>query len=139
MKNRIKEFRLERGLSLAKLEEETGISAQQLNRLEKGERRLNQSNMVVIAAALKIAPEELIMSAAQSNKKQIYAADEDLMMRAADAVQQAIKNGKKKITLQDASKCTVRLYNHVMEYRKKGEIIEPSEAMATLILKSSII
>jgi len=60
MKNRIKEFRALQKMSLAEMEILTGISAQQLNRLEKGSRRLNQDNMNLIAKALKKRPEELI-------------------------------------------------------------------------------
>jgi transcriptional regulator with XRE-family HTH domain len=52
MKNRIKEIRDKRGLSLARLEEMTGISAQQINRLEKNKRRLNEDNVAKLAAAL---------------------------------------------------------------------------------------
>jgi transcriptional regulator with XRE-family HTH domain len=52
MLNRIKELRDERGMSLARLEEITGISAQQINRLEKGTRRLNEDNVAKLAAAL---------------------------------------------------------------------------------------
>ncbi|MEZ5691162.1 MAG: helix-turn-helix domain-containing protein [Rickettsiales bacterium] len=60
MANKIKELRLQNNLSLAALEAITGISAQQLNRLEKNERRLNQDNLSIIANALKCSPSELI-------------------------------------------------------------------------------
>lgn len=58
--NKIKEYRTSRHLSLVKLEEMTGISAQQLNRLEKGERRWNEGNIRKIADAFKCNSAELI-------------------------------------------------------------------------------
>lgn len=57
--NRIYELRKAEDWSLAKLEDITGISAQQLNRLEKGERRLNEDNIRVLANAFQIRPEEI--------------------------------------------------------------------------------
>jgi transcriptional regulator with XRE-family HTH domain len=66
MKNRILELRTKKNISLAKLEGLTGISAQQLNRLEKGERSVNDRNMVSIAKALGCKPEELISDKSQS-------------------------------------------------------------------------
>lgn len=66
MKNRILEFRNEKEMSLAKLEDITGISAQQLNRLEKGERTVNERNLIKIAKALGRKPEELISNNAHS-------------------------------------------------------------------------
>lgn len=60
--NRIKERRKELNLSLADLEEATGISIRQINRLEKGERRLNVDNMAVLAKALKLQhPQDLLI------------------------------------------------------------------------------
>jgi transcriptional regulator with XRE-family HTH domain len=59
MQNRIKELRRGKGLSLNTLEEMTGISAQQINRLEKGERRLNEDNISKIADALGYHPQDL--------------------------------------------------------------------------------
>ncbi len=58
--NRIKELRTQRQLSLADLEELTGISSQQLNRLEKGERRLHDDNLRTLAKALGVDPVEII-------------------------------------------------------------------------------
>lgn len=60
MTNNLKKMRESRKLTLAQLEEMTGISAQQLNRLEKGERRLNEDNMAVIARAFSCKPVDLI-------------------------------------------------------------------------------
>lgn len=54
------EFRKARRISLEALADKTGISKQQINRLEKNKRRLNEDNMVVIAKALSVTPAALI-------------------------------------------------------------------------------
>lgn len=60
MDNRILELRKERGLTLAQLAEKTGSTAQQIGRLEKGERRLTTDWMAKIARALDVLPEDLM-------------------------------------------------------------------------------
>lgn len=60
MQNKIRELRKARDITLATLSERTDISEQQLNRLEKGERRLNQDNMRKIAEALHCRPSDLL-------------------------------------------------------------------------------
>lgn len=60
MDNRIKELRKAQNLTLEALADLTGISAQQINRLEKKQRRLNQDNLQVLAKALNVAPEDII-------------------------------------------------------------------------------
>ncbi len=61
-KNNIHSLRKAKGVSLARLEELTGISAQQINRLEKGERRLNEDNLKSLAAALQCETADLLFS-----------------------------------------------------------------------------
>lgn len=56
----IRQYREARKLSLARLSELTDISAQQLNRLEKGERRLNEDNIRRIAEAFGCDPKDLL-------------------------------------------------------------------------------
>lgn len=63
MANNLKEIRKRKKLSVWKLEEMTGISAQQINRLEKGERRLNTDNLKLLSMALECNPEDIISSA----------------------------------------------------------------------------
>src|ERR1039458_150096 len=60
MQNRIKEFRKKAKLSLAELATITGTSAQQLNRLEQGKRRLNTDNIMAIARALNVSSTDLL-------------------------------------------------------------------------------
>lgn len=66
--NQIKSLRLKSNLSLAELEERTGISSQQLNRLEKGERRLNEDNMRALAKAFNVETAEIMKSDKKSPK-----------------------------------------------------------------------
>lgn len=58
--NRIRELRESRGLSGAALAELSGISPQQINRLEHGKRRIHQDTLEVLARALQCRPEEII-------------------------------------------------------------------------------
>ena len=60
MDNRILELRKQKGLTLAQLAEKTNSTAQQIGRLEKGERRLTTDWMEKIALALDILPEDLM-------------------------------------------------------------------------------
>jgi phage repressor protein C with HTH and peptisase S24 domain len=60
MKNRIREFRERAGLSMQALADRAGTSAPQINKLEKGERRLTVDWMVRLGRALAIDPKELL-------------------------------------------------------------------------------
>jgi len=60
MENRILELRKSKGLTLAQLADKTGSTAQQIGRLEKGERRLTTDWMEKIAKALEVLPEDLM-------------------------------------------------------------------------------
>ncbi len=60
MKNRIQQLRKEQGLTLADLAAKTQSTAQQIGRLEKGERRLTIDWMEKIATALGVLPEDLM-------------------------------------------------------------------------------
>jgi transcriptional regulator with XRE-family HTH domain len=59
MKNRIKKFRTNKNLTMQALAEKTGTTASQINKLEKGERRLTADWMYRLAEALDIAPSDL--------------------------------------------------------------------------------
>ncbi|APG30461.1 Transcriptional repressor [Granulibacter bethesdensis] len=60
MGNRIRELRSARGLSQAKLAEKAGTSAQQIQRLEAGDRRLTTGWMERIAAPLGVTAADLL-------------------------------------------------------------------------------
>ncbi len=60
MKNNIKNLRKKHGLTMAKLAEEIGTSQQQVDRLEKGKRKLSAEWIDVLCKALKCKPGELV-------------------------------------------------------------------------------
>ena len=60
MSNKIKEVRLEKGLTLQALAERVGTSAPQIDRLEKGLRRLTIDWLNRIAKSLDVTPGSLL-------------------------------------------------------------------------------
>lgn len=60
MKNRIKELRRSQGLTLQRLADLIGSTPQQINRLERGDRRLTTEWMERVASGLDVHPTELI-------------------------------------------------------------------------------
>lgn len=60
MRNRIREFRQRANLTMQALAERAGTSAAQINKLEKGERRLTVDWMVRLGRALEIDPKDLL-------------------------------------------------------------------------------
>lgn len=60
MANRLREFRLARGLTLEQVAEAADTSHQQVLRLEKGERRLTVDWMVRLARPLGVEPKDLL-------------------------------------------------------------------------------
>lgn len=64
--------------------------------------------------------------------------DDDLMRRCAEVIMHVASEQKKLLPLPNAMAYTVMLYKHILEYRRKGSIVEPNEAIAALILKEKI-
>ena len=62
MKNRIFELRKQHGLTLAQLAARTGTTAQQIGRLEKGERKLTTDWIGKLAGVFDVLPEDLMDS-----------------------------------------------------------------------------
>lgn len=60
MANRIREWRNRRRMSLAELGEIVGLSRSEISKLESGSRRVRADHLVVLAKALKVAPEDLM-------------------------------------------------------------------------------
>ncbi|PKU22826.1 helix-turn-helix domain-containing protein [Telmatospirillum siberiense] len=58
--NRIREWRNRRRMSLAELGEIVGLSRSEISKLESGSRRVRADHLVVLARALKVAPEDLM-------------------------------------------------------------------------------
>lgn len=60
LKNRLKEIRKSRGLTLEKLSEMSGVSLSQISRIEKGERGWSVDSLPKLAEALNVTVAELI-------------------------------------------------------------------------------
>ncbi len=60
MTNRLRFFREQAGLTMQGLAERVGTSAPQINKLEKGERRMTVDWMTRLAKALDVAPQDLL-------------------------------------------------------------------------------
>lgn len=65
MRNRINKFRKKQGLTMKALADQIGTTASQINKLEKGERRLTADWMQKLAGALGCSPLELFADADQ--------------------------------------------------------------------------
>lgn len=63
MANRIRQLRLERGMTLEELAEMVGTSLQQISRLELSDRRLSEKWIRPIAQALGVSPGDLLADA----------------------------------------------------------------------------
>lgn len=134
-KNRIRELRTLKGLTLDQLAEKTGYSLPQIQKLEVGERRLNEDNMRSIAAALDVPQQDLLEVPTGLSRGNLYKVDEPLMKEAAHAIEVSAQAMRTHLSLAQMMTCTVHLYNHVMEYRSQGKEAEPNEAMAALVLR----
>jgi len=64
--NNLRQLRTAQGLSQAKLADRAGTSAQQIDRLEKGERKLTVEWLTRLAGALDVQPHEIFMDGAAS-------------------------------------------------------------------------
>lgn len=69
LKNRIKELREARGMTLEALADLVGLSTSYVQRLENGDRNLAVKHFTAFAAALRVQPEDLIKKA--SNKERV--------------------------------------------------------------------
>lgn len=82
MSNRLREFRDLAGLSMQALADRVGTTAPQINKLEKGERRLTLDWMTRLAAALGIEPRDLLP---QTNRPQPAAPSGDPILLGGEA------------------------------------------------------
>lgn len=129
MKNRIRELRLKRGLTLEQLAERVGASLPQIQKMETGERRLNSDWLPKLAEALKCDPSEIIST---GNREIIYQADDVLFQKCGDAIVGAAKKLGKTLSAAAAITFTVILYRHVSKQK-----VEPTEERAILVLESN--
>lgn len=130
--NKIRHYRLKLSMSQQSLGNSIGKKKDTISKWERGERKLKLEEAIKVSHVLGIT----IGDIAGEIEGNLYEADEELMKLSAEAIQGAATSSGKKISLPEAMAYTVQLYNHVIDYRKKGENIFPNEAMAALILKS---
>jgi transcriptional regulator with XRE-family HTH domain len=81
MPNRIKELREARGMTLDQVGEAARTSAQQISRLEKGERRLTDTWMHRIAGALGVTAADLLANAPPNDGEFVKKPDEIALLR----------------------------------------------------------
>ncbi len=131
--NNLRHYRETAKLSQESLAKLVGRTKDAVSKWERGERKLT------IEEARRLAP-HLGVSAGQiaDDVQDNYTADEELMEHAAKAILSAAKVMGMRIDLAVAMACTVKLYNHVKEFRRRGENITPTESSAALILKSVV-
>lgn len=132
MRNNLEKMRKMAGLTRADLASRLNTTETTIYRKERGERQLRTEELEIYANALGCAPEELIQTNPSINNNDI---DEELMRKAANAIQEAARSMRINLELAQAMVYTVKLYNHVKAFRRKGETIEPTESNAVLILK----
>jgi ribosome-binding protein aMBF1 (putative translation factor) len=135
MQNRIREFRQAADMSMEELANKVGTTKATIMKLEKGDMQLTTRWIEKIARGLGRNPIDLISPS--SSRGEIYRADEELMQRCAEAIMAAAKNKGLRLDLAATIAYTTLLYNHVMEYRRKGQDTSPNEPMAALILKTA--
>jgi transcriptional regulator with XRE-family HTH domain len=150
--NNIKALRKARKLTLAKLEAMTGITAQQINRLEKGERQLNDSNMALIAKALGCRREDLISEDALADEKtdnhnddshsdplshsigeddaRLHYVDASLLAEALECVEQVVAEQGLKLTAEQKSVAVANTYSESEKFAEK-----PTRSSASMAIR----
>lgn len=111
-----------------------GISEGTLRNFLSGERSttLLAANLELLAKALKMTVGQLLREDSIT-----YKADENLMKSCVDAIQRASEEMKTQLSTGALMAKAVELYNNVIEYRMKGEEIQPNILIARLVLKSN--
>lgn len=131
MRNRIRELRESRGWTLEQLAERMECSLPQLQKMETGERRLNDKWVDILCNIFSCKPGELYNAAQYPGS---YKVDLALMQQASLAIEASARATGHRLTLPQAMAFTVELYNQAMEYRMQGKPAEVSEFTATLII-----
>jgi lambda repressor-like predicted transcriptional regulator len=90
---------------------------------------VNVSNLELLARAVGSTISEVLGEGASAG------IEERLMKECTDAVQYVAKKKGIKLEMAKAMAYSVMLYNHVREYRAKGEDVSPSPAIADLIVQ----
>lgn len=128
--NKVRHFRVLADMSQEQLGNKVGRTKDAISKWERGERKLKMEEARRLATALNVSVGQLA-----DDVGNMYGADDDLMQKSVDAIQEAAKSIGARLTLSQAMTYTVELYNHVLQYRRKGINTAPDEAMAALVLK----
>lgn len=129
----IREVMEELGLKVAPWCKAAGISEGTLRNFlnADGGESISTNNLELLAEVAGVPPSRLL------GDRTAFDMDEDLMKACSDAVLKAAAEASNKLTLPQAMAYTVKLYQHVQNYRRQGETVQPSAAIAALILKQA--
>lgn len=94
--NRIREIRDSKGITIERLSEMTGLSVSYLSRLEGGGRNLSVKNLTVIAAALDVPKQDILVKPLDRDEidyvaDALRAAPEPLRKSIVDSIKFALK------------------------------------------------
>lgn len=120
-------------MSQESLGKAVGRTKDTISKWERGDRKLKMDEAGKLARVLHTSIGNLVDEIEPIH----YQANDDIMLKSADAVTKAAAKLKIKLPLREAMTYTLRLYNLVMESKGNGDAIEPSETIAVLILKQS--
>lgn len=120
--NRLKEIRLEAGMTRRELADALNTSEGQIYQLEKGIRKLDETWMRRIAPIFKCAPGELISPLPKND------IDDDLIKQAGIAIDSV--TSAKSLGRAEFLAATIALAKHVQKYRAQGEEVPVSAAIA---------
>lgn len=117
-------------MSQEQLGERVGRTKDTISKWERGERKLKLEEARKIAIVLGVSMNQIADDIDSGTS-----IDEELMRKAAEAIQEAARVLRINLDMAHAMVYTVRLYNHVMKYRRRGEETEPTVSNAELILQ----
>lgn len=103
---------------------------------ENGTRNVTYNAAQIYAKYLNVTTEWIMDGKSNISASSKFFFDQPLMEKSATAIQEAAKRMNIKLDLAQAMANTVKLYNHIKEFREKGEEIDPSVSTAVLILRS---
>lgn len=106
-----------------------------ITNLFNGTRSLQIEEVQKIADYFKVTPAFVLTGKDVPQQKEQMKIDEKLMQEAARAIQRAAEQSGKILGLAQAMAYTVSLYNDIVAEREKGQDVNPTEFIASLVLK----
>lgn len=129
----IRSFMAREGLRVSPWCTKAGITEGALRNFLNGESdAMGANNLELLATAAGATVGELL------GEQVHYKADDNLMIRSAKSILTVAKTKRMKLSRAEEMVYTVKLYNLVIEYRRKGSDVSPNEAMADLILSNRV-